>query len=167
MRRVVAVGGWVVIGAVAAFVVIRVVAMIVALHTAPFGERAPDIADAGACPHSNVELAEIATHFGVDLPADATELRFSSDVHPWFGEYNLKVSFRTTPDGLRSLIADSGFSSPTPAGPSQVSSPVDCPGPSTFGHGLRVEDNVRGSRTLVVDTSDPNRPLVYIHAADL
>jgi hypothetical protein len=167
MRRVVAVAGWVVIGAVAAFVVVWVVAIIVAVHASPFGERALDIDDARACPHSNVELAEVTMHFGVGLPAEATGLRFSSDVHPWFGVYTMSVSFRTTPAGLRRLIADSGFSSPTPAAASEVSSPLDCPGPLTLGRGLMAQDDRRGSRTLVVDTSDSTRPLVYIHAADL
>jgi hypothetical protein len=135
-----------------------------AIHAVTVARPPADIADARACAGSNVELAEVAEHFAVKLPADAAGLRFASGFNPFFGEYNLTVLFRTTPGGLRTLIADSGFAQPKAVDPSTVLSDVACPGPLTFRRGLATEI---GARSLVVETSDPTRPLVYIEAADL
>jgi hypothetical protein len=165
MRRAVAVTGWLVIAGVGALTAVGIV--VVVLTSFP-PERAPDIADLRACPHSNVELTEVTAHFAIKLPDDATGLRFYSDVHPTFGEYNLEIAFRTTPKGLRKPIADSGFATPKPVDRSQVLPMVsECLAPLTFRRGQVVQDRVRSSRTLVIDTSDPARPLVYIDAADL
>jgi hypothetical protein len=76
----------------------------------------------------------------------------------------MEISFNTTPAGLRRLIADSGSSAPKPADASTVPLPAACLGPLTFRRGLMTKS---GARTLVVETSDPARPLVFIQAVDL
>jgi hypothetical protein len=126
-------------------------------------EPPADITDARACAGSNVQLAEAAEHFAVKLPDDAAALRFTSGFNPFFGEYNFTVLFRTTPEGLRTLIADSGFAQLKAVGPNTVLNGA-CPGPLTFRRGLAAE---MGARRLVVETSDPTHPLVYIEAYDL
>ena len=129
-----------------------------------FPDPPPSITDTRACPDSTAELDQVTAHFAVKLPADATRVHFSSDFNSWFGEYGMEISFETTPAGLRSLIADSGFSAPKPAYPSTVPLPAACPGPLPFQRGLMTKSD---ARTLVVETSDPARPLVYIRAYDL
>ena len=127
-------------------------------------EPPADTTDARACAGSNVELAEAAEHFAVKLPDDAAGLRFTSGFNPFFGEYNFTVLFRTTPEGLRALAADSGFAQPKAVGPITVLTNGACPGPLTFRRGLATE---MGARRLVVEMSDPTHPLVYIEAYDL
>lgn len=156
--------GWLIIGGVAALVV-----CVVALTLAsPFPERAPDIADPRACPDSNVELQDITAAFGIELPPDVTQLRFRSDVHPMFDEHTLRISFRTTPAGLRTLLAASRFAAPSTVAQQKLPAPDTCPGPQSFRRPLMTEDQTPAgsSRTLVVDTFDPAHPLVYIHAVD-
>ncbi|MFG1818796.1 hypothetical protein ACGFIF_33880 [Kribbella sp. NPDC049174] len=72
--------------------------------------------------------------------------------------------FRTTPEGLRTLVADSGFVQPKAVDPITVLTRNACPGPLTFRGGLATD---MGARRLVVETSDPTHPLVYIEAYDL
>lgn len=127
-------------------------------------EPPADITDARACAGSNVELAEAAAHFAVKLPDDAAGLRFTSGFNPFFGEYNFTVLFRTTPEGLRTLIADSGFAQPKAVGPITMLTNGACPGPLTFRRGLATD---MSAKRLVVETSDPTHPLVYIEAYDL
>lgn len=165
MRRVWAVTGWLIIGGVAALVVC-VIALTVA---SPFPERAADITDPRACPGSNVELQAITAAFHLELPPDATELHFSSDTHPTFDEHTLRISFRTTPAGLRTFLTASQFATPRTITQQELPAPNTCPGPQSFRQPLMTEDKTPAgsSRTLVVDNSDPAHPLVYIHAADL
>jgi hypothetical protein len=127
-------------------------------------EPPADITDSRACAGSNVELAEAAAHFAVKVPDDAAGLRFTSGFNPFFGEYSLTVLFRTTPEGLRMLIADSGFAQPKAVGPTTALTNGACPGPLTFRRGLAAD---MGAKRLVVETSDPTHPLVYIEAYDL
>ncbi|MGW5190532.1 hypothetical protein ACWEOO_14825 [Kribbella sp. NPDC004138] len=156
--------GWLIIGGVAALVVCVTVLTL----ASPFPERAPDIADPRACSGSNVELQAITAAFDIELPPDVAELRFHSDVHPTFGEHTLRISFRTTPAGLRTLLAASRFAMPSTAAQQKLPVPDTCPGPESFRRPLMTEDQTPagGSRTLVVDTFDPAHPLVYIHAVD-
>jgi hypothetical protein len=95
---------------------------------------------------------------------DAAGLRFTSGFNPFFGEYNFTVLFRTKPEGLRTHIADSGFAQPKAGDPSTVLSDGPCPGPLTFRRGLATE---MGARRVVIETSDPTHPIVYIEAYDL
>lgn len=164
MRRVRAVTGWLIIGGVGALVV-----CIIALTLAsPFPERAPNVADRRACPDSNVELQDITAAFDVEPPPDAAELRFSSDAHPMFDEHTLRISFRTTPAGLRTFLAASRFATPRTVAQQELPAADTCPGPESFRRPLMTEDQTPAgsSRTLVVDTFDPAHPLVYIHAVD-
>ena len=159
MRRAyVAVAGWLGLFCIVAALVV------VVPRTLGFPDPPPDITDARACAGSNLELAEVAAHFRVELPDDAAGLQFRSGVNTFFGESNLRVAFRTTPEGLRTLVAHSGFDQPKAADPAIVPSPFDCPGPLTFRRTLHTDD---GDRTLTVETSDPTHPLIYIEAFDL
>ena len=127
-------------------------------------EMPADITDTRACAGSTAELAIATEHFAVKLPDDATGLRFTSDFNPFFGEYSLTVLFRTTPEGLRKLIADSGFAQPKAVDPITVVTNDVCPGQLAFERGLATE---AGARRLIVETSDSAHPLVYIEAYDL
>jgi hypothetical protein len=129
-----------------------------------FPEMPADIADTRACAGSTAELTEVTEHFAVKLPVDATGVRFSSEFNPFFGEYSFKVVFRTTPEGLRKLIADSGFPQPKTVDPISARTNDDCPGPLAFRRGLATE---LGAKRLVVETSDSAHPLVYVEAYDL
>lgn len=156
--------GWLIIGGVAALVV-SVVALTLA---SPVPERAPDIADPRACPGSNVELQPITAAFEVELPPDVAELKFHSDAHPMLDERTLKISFRTTPAGLRTFLAASRFAAPRTVAQQELPTPDTCPGPESFRRAQMAEDQTPAgsSRILVVDTFDPAHPLVYIRAVD-
>ena len=159
MRRAyVAVAGWLGLCCIVAALVVLVP------RTWGFPEPPADISDARACAGSNVELVEVAEHFAIELPGDAAGLRFTSGFNPFFGEYVLRVVFRTTPEGLRTLVTQSGFVQPKAVDPRMVSSSFDCPGPLTFRRALLTDED---ERTLAVETSDPMHPLVYIEAFDL
>lgn len=76
--------------------------------------RGPYVDDPRACGRSNVPLREVARAFDFVVPRDADDVRFHSDLHPLFGEYHLRLSFRTTPHGLQEFVSRSGLPTPRP-----------------------------------------------------
>lgn len=140
--------------------------------TACAPERAPAISDQRVCGHSNVELAEALDHFGLEMPAQATEVRFESDVHPLFGEYFLLLRFRTTIDGLDAFLERSGL----PAVADDVANPVDdwpstClldpPPVGTFDYAHDLADPPHAYRVIAIQVSQPTNVLVLVKAEDL
>src|SRR4051812_7292007 len=91
--------GWWLLTATACAVLLGVALVVRSVLT--WDPKGPDVSDPRACPGSNASLAEAAGHFGLTIPADAADVHFSSALPPFFGEYNLQVSFQTTPAGLR------------------------------------------------------------------
>lgn len=69
----------------------------------------PQVDDRRACGRTTVELDEVLDHFGLDVPADASDVRYHALVHPWFGSYSLELSFSLDRDSLDQLIDDSGL----------------------------------------------------------
>jgi hypothetical protein len=145
--------------------------------TRSFPDRAPDISDARACPHSNVVLDEVAAHFGLVVPPKATEVRYDSDVHPLFGEYSLTLDFTTTPSGLATFLAKSHLSEPEPANESDPLPVVPgCIEQRSGQHRFVVAGDPESSatpraggdlRTATIDLGDPAHPRVVVHAFDL
>ncbi|GAA4518944.1 hypothetical protein GCM10023191_093810 [Actinoallomurus oryzae] len=139
--------------------------------------RGPDVRDPRACPGSNVSLAEVAGHFGVTIPADAKDLRFSSDLHPLFGEYSLQLSFQTTASGLHAFLATAGLPRVDTADGSDDEVPAPVEGPSCgFGsvslshpryYGEFPTSTGQFERQVAVDESDKARPRVVLSALDL
>ncbi|MBO2456234.1 hypothetical protein [Actinomadura violacea] len=151
---------------------VLLVAGAVAVHSVlTWDPRGPDVKDARACPGSNASLAEVTGHFRLPVPPDATDVHFSSDLHPLFGEYSLRLSFRTTASGLRAFLDGSGL----PA-PGTDTEPVDGPscgfGSSAFRRPRYYGGQQEGTggpfqREAAVDVSDPARPRVVASAMDL
>jgi hypothetical protein len=138
--------------------------------------RRPYVKDPRACPQSNVPLSEVTGHFEITIPVDATDVHFSSDVHPLFGEYSLQLSFQTTDSGLQTFLTASGL--PQPNQPDTSSTPhVD--GPSCGIDPASVRDPRYSAdpdlstssksfhREAVVDETDKARPRVVLSASDL
>ncbi|WP_345431628.1 hypothetical protein [Actinoallomurus vinaceus] len=132
--------------------------------------------DPRACPGSNVSLAEAAGHFGFTIPADATEVHFSSDLHPFFGEYSLQASFQTTPAGLHAFLSTAGLAEPAADHSSDYQPSVDGPscgfGSASFSAPRYCEDDPETStkpfqRQVAVDRADTARPRVVLSALDV
>ncbi|KAB2379022.1 hypothetical protein [Actinomadura montaniterrae] len=139
--------------------------------------RGPDVKDPRACPGSNVSLSEVTGHFGLVIPPDATDVRFSSDLHPFFGEYSLRLSFRTTASGLRLFLDRSGLSTSSTEDDADTD-PAPLDGPSCgFGSasfhdpryyaGERPAEGGPTQRQAAVDRSDAAQPRVVVSAMDL
>ncbi|MEU9021130.1 hypothetical protein [Actinomadura sp. NPDC048394] len=139
--------------------------------------RGPDVKDTRACPGSNVSLAEVTGHFGLVIPPDATDVRFSSDLHPFFGEYSLRLSFQTTTSGLRAFLDRSGLSTsgtedeadtePAPLdGPSCGFGSASFHAPRYYG-GERPSEGGPTQRQAAVDRRDAAHLRVVVSAMDL
>ncbi|GAB3983411.1 hypothetical protein GCM10029978_090030 [Actinoallomurus acanthiterrae] len=135
----------------------------------------PEVTDPRACPGSNVSLAEAAAHFGFTIPADATEVHFSSDLHPIFGEYSLQVSFQTTSAGLRAFLTTADLAEPA-ADRSSGDRPSFVNGPSCgFGSASLSAPRYWGDdpdakpfqRQVAVDRTDTAQPRVVLSALDV
>lgn len=99
--------------AIVASAVALVTGIGVVVHTVlTWDPRAPFVKDPRACPRSNVSLTEVAEHFKIMIPANATEVHFFSDLHPLFGEYSLQLSFRTTVGGMEAFLSAAGLPKP-------------------------------------------------------
>lgn len=73
--------------------------------------RGPSVEDPRACARSNVELDEVTGHFEIQLPPNAANLRYASDLHPLFGEYALEMTFSMSRGDLERFLDGSGFPS--------------------------------------------------------
>jgi hypothetical protein len=166
------------VGAVGA--VLLIAGALAARAVLTWDPRGPDVRDARACPGSNVSLAEVTEHFGLVIPPDATDVHFSSDLHPFFGEYSLRLSFRTTASGLRAFLDGSGLPTPGASGASEEvdADPAPLDGPSCgFGSesfhtpryygGERTSTGDPAQRQVAVERADPARPRVVASAMDL
>lgn len=153
--------------------VVLVVVIGVGVHALlTWDPRKPYVKDPRACPESNVSLDEVTAHFGLVIPEDATDVRFSSDLHPFFGEYNLDLSFQTTVGGLRTFLNSTDLPKPErdPYGP-------DVDGPScgiraASLHDLHDANDLavpNGSVQLQVAVDGPGTatPRVVLSAMDL
>jgi hypothetical protein len=137
-------------------------------------DRAPAIDDSRACPGSNVNLGEATAHFGVTIPSDATDVRFSADVHPMFGEYSLVLGFHVTPEGLGTFLRGTGLPSPSASfDPTLDIWDASCgliPGSS--GRLVSTRDQTPSGagnyqRAAVIDMSNRAKPYVLVAARDL
>ena len=135
--------------------------------------RAPAIDDPRACPGSNVNLGEATTHFGITIPSDATDVRFTSDVHPMFGEYSLVLGFHVTPEGLRTFLHDTGLPSPSASfDPTLDVWDASCGlTPGSSGRLVYTRDQTPSpgtyQRAAAIDMSNRANPYVLVAARDL
>lgn len=134
--------------------------------------RAPDVEDDRACPGSNAELNKVLDRFALPLPPNATDVRFSSDVHPLFGEYTVELRFSAPPAEVSSFVAEAARGrEPAPdLASGQPSSPFPnaCLGLESFTPDTVVNDHgpMTSSRSIAVDNRDPDHPMVYVIAMD-
>lgn len=166
--------------AIAASAVTLVTTIGIVVHAVlTWDPRAPFVKDPRACPQSNVSLTEVADHFGIVVPVDATELHFFSDLHPFFGEYSLQLSFRTTRSGALAFLVADGLPKPKrPDDPSIADMSIYPDGP-TCGFGLASLSNPLYSaddiststksfqRQVAMDGGNAARPRVVLSALDL
>ena len=166
--------------AIAASAVALVTTIGVVVHAVlTWDPRAPFVEDPRACPQSNVSLTEVAEHFGIMIPVDATELHFFSDLHPFFGEYSLQLSFRTTRSGGQAFLAAAELPKPKrPDDPSIADMFIDPDGPTcgfslaSLSNPLYSGDDISTStkpfqRQVAMDGENIARPRVVLSALDL
>lgn len=129
------------------------------------------VTDERSCGRSTVAFDTAVDRYGVAPPDGATEVRYWSVVNPMFGEYTLALSFRTTPQGLRDFLHRTGLPPAAPLTAQDDPPPLPCPGGTGGFHASLFTAEPAGDgngreRTVAVDTSDPQRPLVVVDAFD-
>jgi hypothetical protein len=135
--------------------------------------RAPAIDDPRTCSGSNVNLAAATTHFGITIPSDATDVRFSADLHPLFGEYSLVLGFHITPEGLGTFLRDTGLPSPSAhTDPTDAIWEAACGlTPRSSGRLVYTQDQTPSpgnyKRAAAIDMSNPAKPYILVTAMDL
>ncbi|MFE0460949.1 hypothetical protein ACFW1A_17035 [Kitasatospora sp. NPDC058965] len=143
--------------------------------------------DSRVCPQTsgnNLSFADAAKHFGLTVPAGATNVVFSASVGGLQGESNLSLRFTTTPAELATFLTASHFDPPSattkanwvsyspgddvrPAeGPCGLTPPV-APG-MVYSRDSADYAGQSSPRSLAVDgTTDPAHPVVWITGGDL
>lgn len=130
--------------------------------------RAPDVEDDRACPHSNAELTRVLDHFALQLPSSATDVRFSSDVHPLFGELFVELRFSMPRGEVTSFLAAAERSREESRDAAAFSPPDACLGLGSFAPTSVIADYGPASslREFALDDGQGPTSVVYVRAMD-